>query len=101
MMKNQAKTASVPPSRHRSDLHSLAHWKLQTCQVENDRILDQLCRVSSLDHIPRLQSGLAKLALVVMCQEVKTLQLLHPIRAILPLMMQDRVQLKRYAIHSS
>ena len=36
-----------------------------------------------------------------MREKVKVSQLLHPIRSILPLMLQDRVQLKRYAIDSS
>ena len=49
----------------------------------------------------RLQSRLAKLALIVVRQKVKVVQLLHPIRVITPLVMQDRVQLKRYAINSS
>ena len=36
-----------------------------------------------------------------MREKVKVLQLLHPIRVITPLVMQDRVQLKRYATNSS
>ena len=49
----------------------------------------------------RLQSRLTKRALVVERQQVKVAELLHPILVISPLMMQDGVQLKRYAIDSS
>ena len=49
----------------------------------------------------RLQSRLAKPTLVVVREKVKVFQLLHPILIITPLVLQDRVQLKRYAIDSS
>ena len=48
-----------------------------------------------------MQSRFAKFAFTIMREKVKFFQLLHPIRTILPLMLQDRVQLKRYAIDSS
>ena len=49
----------------------------------------------------RLQSRLAKRAFVVESQQVRVAELLHPILVIPPLVMQDGVQLKRYATHAS
>ena len=46
-----------------------------------------------------MQSRLTKLTLLVMREKVKVSQLRQRIPIILPLVLQDRVQLKRYAIN--
>ena len=48
-----------------------------------------------------MQSRLAKLTLLEMREKVKVSKLLQPIHIILPPVLQDRVKLKRYAIHTS
>ena len=49
----------------------------------------------------RLQSRFAKRAFVVEGQQVEVVELCHPTLVIFPLVMQDGVQLERYAIHTS